>query len=140
MRTLAEEAGQPDEFWSERIVSAAESELDLALLAKADIHPAGLGCGRIPTPNGEAAHVLQMWVVPTYRGVGVARILLDEIAAWAATRNARHLVLDVTCGDSPATRLYARVGFEPVGEPKPLRSGSVLLCQEMQLDLTNRKA
>ena len=140
MRTLAEEGGRPDEFWSERIVSAAESDLDLPLLAKVGTHPAGLSCGNIPTPNSEVGHVFQMWVVPTYRGMGVARRLLDEIATWAASRNLRRLVLEVTCGDSAANRLYARMGFAPVGEPEPLRPGSALLSREMHLDLTNRRA
>ncbi|MFP6641736.1 MAG: GNAT family N-acetyltransferase [Myxococcota bacterium] len=140
MRTLEEEEGQTDAFWSERIVSAAESDLDLLLLAKVDSDPAGLSCGKIPTANGEVAHVFQMWVVPTYRGVGVALKLLDEIASWATSKNARRLVLSVTCGDSAANRLYARMGFAPVGEPEPLRPGSALLSQEMHLDLTNRKA
>jgi len=139
-RTLEEEEGQTDAFWSERIASAAESDLDLPLLAKVDSDPAGLGCGKIPTANGEVAHVFQMWVAPTYRGMGVARRLLDEIATWAVSRNVRRLVLDVTGGESAANRLYARMEFAPVGESRPLRPGSALLSQEMHLDLTNRKA
>jgi ribosomal protein S18 acetylase RimI-like enzyme len=62
-------------------------------------------------------------------------MLLDAVIAWARARNASSLNLGVTCGDSPARRLYERAGFKPTGEPQPLRPGSKLSAQSMRLAL-----
>lgn len=132
---LHEQEDRPDDYWTERIVSAGESDLDLALLATVDLVPAGLSFAKIPTSQRDQAHVFQMWVAPNFRRNGVARKLLNEIATWASKRNALCLVLDVSCGDTPAAHLYSAMGFRTIGQPQPLRPGSKLLSQTMQLDL-----
>ena len=76
-----------------------------------------------------------MWVAPESRGSGCGAMLLDAIVAWAREARARSVALGVTRGDTPAWRLYTRAGFEPVGDPVPLRSGSPLLAQPMRLEL-----
>jgi GNAT superfamily N-acetyltransferase len=62
-------------------------------------------------------------------------MLLEAVIAWARAKNARYLDLGVTLGNSPAMRLYTRIGFEPVGAPQPFRPGSELLGQPMRLKL-----
>jgi GNAT superfamily N-acetyltransferase len=83
------------------------------------------------------AALSQMWVAPTHRGRGVGQKLLEAVIAWATAQNVAALDLGVTCGDSPARRLYERAGFKPLGEPQPLRPGSTLLAQPMRLALKN---
>jgi len=77
----------------------------------------------------------QMWGAPEHRAMGAGQMLLQAVIAWARATNSSYLALVVTCGNGPAMRLYARVGFQPVGEPEPLRSGSELLAQPMRLAL-----
>ena len=86
------------------------------------------------------AHRYQVWAVPAHRGHGGGRLLLDAAAAWARAAGARVLALDVTCGDTPAMRLYARAGCRPAGDPEPLRPGSPLRVQPLRLALTNDAA
>jgi ribosomal protein S18 acetylase RimI-like enzyme len=76
-----------------------------------------------------------MWVDPNFRGLGAGRELLSTAIRWAIGVHARVMVLSVTCGGSAAMHLYKSAGFEPIGDPEPLRSGSSLLVQPMQLDL-----
>jgi ribosomal protein S18 acetylase RimI-like enzyme len=76
-----------------------------------------------------------MWVAPNHRRSGAGRMLLDEVIRWALAANVRWLMLGVTCGDTPAMRLYLRAGFTPAGEPEPLRAGSNVLAQSMRLEL-----
>jgi GNAT superfamily N-acetyltransferase len=134
-RTLEEALRQPDEHWSSRLAAGAGSDLDLPLLAEVDGVPAGLAWGRIEATSLEAASLYQMWVAPAYRGLGAGRMLLQAAIDWARDRKAGYLELGVTLADSPAMRLYKRAGFEPVGEPQPLRPGSELLGQTMRLTL-----
>ncbi|WP_256609311.1 GNAT family N-acetyltransferase [Pseudomonas putida] len=54
---------------------------------------------------------------------------------WAIGQGAQRVRLGVTLADSPAMRLYKASGFHPVGIPEPLREGSALMSQSMELIL-----
>jgi GNAT superfamily N-acetyltransferase len=133
--TLTEETGRLDAEWARRLASSADSRVDLPLVAEVRGELIGLAWGRIDTSDPDVAVLYQMWVAPNHRGVGVGHMLLDAVIAWARARNASSLNLGVTCGDSPARRLYERAGFKLMGEPQPLRPGSKLLAQSMRLAL-----
>ena len=134
-RSLDEEKDCPDSEWSNRLASGVASRLDLPLVAEVGREPIGLAWGRIESSGLDVAHLYQMWVAPSYRRLGVGRMLLEAVIAWAKAANACYLALGVTCGDSPAMRLYLRAGFQPLGGPEPLRPGSELLAQPMRLTL-----
>ncbi len=134
-RTLAEEQERPDAFWAERLAEGATSERSLALVAELGGEAVGIAWGRIEPSAPETAHVFQMWVAPEARRRGAGERLLERIVDWARGRGARRVALGVTVGDSPATRLYARAGFRPLGDPTPIRAGSPLLGVELGLDL-----
>ena len=133
--TLAAETGRLDAEWARRLASSVDSPLNLPLVAEVRGEPIGLAWGRIDTSDPDLAALYQMWVAPSHRGVGAGPMLLKAVIAWARARNASSLDLGVTCGDSPARRLYERAGFQPMGEPQPLRPGSTLLAQAMRLAL-----
>lgn len=126
---------RPDAYWAERLSSGAASGWDLPLVAEDGDELVGLAWGRIDPAEPRTAHLVQMWVAPETRGLGCGSMLLDAMVTWAGDAGARSVVLSVTCGDTPAKRLYSQAGFEPVGDPEPLRPGSTLLSQRMRLDL-----
>jgi ribosomal protein S18 acetylase RimI-like enzyme len=134
--TLAEETGRLDAEWARRLASGVDSPMNLPLVAEVGGEPIGLAWGRIDTSGPDRAALYQMWVAPSHRGVRAGQMLLEAVIAWARARKASSLDLGVTCGDSPARRLYERAGFTPIGEPQPLRPGSKLLAQAMRLALT----
>lgn len=133
---MSEEQERPDAQWLGRLATCAGS--DLPLVAEVDGVAVGLAWGKIEASSPETAHLYQMWVAPTHRRLGVGRMLLDAVINWASKASLRWIVLGVTCGDTPAMRLYQRAGFKPNGEPVPLRQGSNLLEQPMQLELRPR--
>jgi GNAT superfamily N-acetyltransferase len=135
--TLAAEKDRSDADWSSRLDSGAGSGMDLPLVALVDGVPVGLAWGRIDRENHSVANLYQMWVAPDYRRIGIGRMLLEAVINWAKGKNVDYLDLGVTYRDSPAMRLYLRAGFEPAGQPEPLRPGSDLLCQSMRLQLVN---
>ena len=99
-----------------------------------------LSAFEIDSAEPETAHLYQMWVDPSGRGLGAGRMLLEAVVTWAISSNARYLVLGITCGNTPANRLYSSAGFNPVGAPEPLREGSVLMSQRMMLELESGTA
>jgi GNAT superfamily N-acetyltransferase len=102
--TLAQARTRPDAEWRGRVKAGAASSLDLPLIAEVEARPLGLAWGRRQPPELEAVHVYQMWVDPSARRLGAGRMLLDTIITWATAANARHVVLGVTLGDTPAAR------------------------------------
>src|SRR5262249_17393417 len=133
--TLAQAEAREDADWSRQVLKGADSPSEVALVAESGSHLVGLVWSGIDSSNPDRAWLTQMWVDPKFRGCGTGRQLLGAAVRWAVSANARFMVLAVTCGDTSATRLYSRAGFEPVGLPEPLRPGLDLLMQPMRLDL-----
>lgn len=129
---------RPDEHWAGRLSAAVTSPWQLPLVAEEGAALVGLVWGRVEDAQPETAHVFQMWVAPEARSRGCGTVLLQTVVDWARDLNARTVSLRVTCGDTAARRLYERAGFTPVGDPEPLRPGSTVLAQLMNLDLGNR--
>ena len=133
--TLEREAHRTDAHWQERLTSAATSEWDLPVVIEQGDQFVGLVWGKIDPSAAQTTYVFQMWVAPDSRARGYGAMLLDAIVVWARGKGARQVLLNVTCGDTAAMRLYARAGFRPAGEPEPLRPGSTLLAQPLRLEL-----
>ena len=133
--TLAGECTRTDAEWARRLQSGIEHPWNLPVLAEVATEPIGLAWGRIEESNPEVANVYQMWVAPTHRRLGAGDLLLRAVIVWARAQKVHRVVLGVTCGDTAAYRLYVRAGFKPVVEPAPLRPGSSVLAQPMELVL-----
>jgi GNAT superfamily N-acetyltransferase len=138
--TLCREQSRSDSDWAERLGAGTDSRWNFPLLAELGFDPVGLAWGRIDPSCPERADLYQMWVHPGGRRLGAGRLLLDTITAWAKDAGALFLVLGAACGDSPANRLYSRAGFRRVGEPHPLRPGSLVFAQEMHFQLRDGEA
>ncbi len=133
--TLEVEQSKPSAFWSERLANAAASPFQLPLVAEDGADFVGLVWGWIDSAKPDAAQVFQMWVAPEARGQGSGAALLDAVIAWADGMHVTSVQLRVTCGDTPARRLYERAGFKSLGDPEPLRPGATVLTQPMTLEL-----
>jgi ribosomal protein S18 acetylase RimI-like enzyme len=116
------------------------SDTDLPLVAEVSDRSIGLAWAKIDESEQSVVHLYQMWVATNFRRRGAGRMLLHAAIAWAKTSNAEAMALAVSCGDTAASRLYARAGFTPVGSPEPLRAGSPMLAQPMKLALNTQAA
>jgi ribosomal protein S18 acetylase RimI-like enzyme len=131
--TLATEQQRSPESWANRLAAAAMSGNDYPLLGEAGGAPVGMLWAQRDADEPSVVNLYQMWVAPEYRGRGAATLLLRAALDWAVSKQARVVQLGVTCGDTPALRLYRRAGFEAYGTPEPLRPDSPLLSQTMRL-------
>lgn len=133
--TYVREAAFSDDEWMARLESAT-SDLDaLPLVAEESGTFVGLTWARLDANESRLAHVYQVWVAPTHRRRRVGRGLMEAVTRWAHQRGVRRLALDVTCGNVAALAMYERAGFAPTGESKPVRPGSELRSQAMELTL-----
>jgi GNAT superfamily N-acetyltransferase len=133
--TLTAEQDRSEEAWAARLLCAATSGRDCPLIAQQDGAVIGLVWAKVDSSDESVVNGFQMWVAPESRGRGVGSMLMRAVVAWARRRNSRSVQLGVVCGDTSAVRLYAREGFRIVGATEPLRPGSELIAQSMQLVL-----
>lgn len=61
-------------------------------------------------PLGLDAYLLNMYTAPAFRGVGVARAILDAALQDAHARGVRKVILHAT---EAGRRLYLKLGFQP---------------------------
>ena len=134
--TLALEQALAPATWSARVAKAAVSGIDCPLVAEAAGALVGLAWAKVDAARPGNVNLYQMWVAPQWRGQGVAGALLRAATAWARERGAQSLELGVNCANPAAIGLYAREGFLVVGAPYPMREGTALMEQRMQLVLS----
>nr|WP_217474766.1 GNAT family N-acetyltransferase [Stutzerimonas stutzeri] len=131
--TYEAEAVRNDDAWESRIADAIASGTSRILVALNQQELCGLVWCKLSASDPEAADIFQMWVAPTSRGSGAGRALLEEALTWARGTGARRVRLDVAASNSRAMRLYKSCGFRPAGPLEPLRDGSDLVVQPMEL-------
>ncbi len=133
--TYQREASFTDEQWRKRLRVPPDIHSALALAAIENQSFIGLLSCVLTAPETRCAHLYQMWVSPEYRGMGVGRSLVDRAISWAATRATGYIQLSVTTINADAISLYTALGFSPTGHTEPLREGSDLISQTMQMKM-----
>ncbi|WP_432934133.1 GNAT family N-acetyltransferase [Microbispora sp. CA-135349] len=93
--------------WTEEGVKVAAFDADA---------PVGVAAGRVPQDRAGAVELFGMWVRPEARGGRIAERLALEVVAWARESGRSRVELWVISGNSPAERLYRRLGFHGTGE------------------------
>ncbi len=135
--TYQRESGFDNAVWANRVKRGAHAPDEGLWVAET---PDGTLAGMIGVyPNGEALHVVSMWVAPKVRRLGVGGRLLDHLLRWAAARYpGRRVQLDVNPAQSEAVRLYRSRGFVPTGKVEPLEHTPTILLEEMVWDPSSR--
>ena len=67
----------------------------------------------------EGGAIYSVEIVPEKRGCGCGRLLMQDLIAVARRRKLTRLHLWVKATNTPARRLYTRVGFEETGTYYP---------------------
>ena len=77
------------------------------------------GCGGVKLVGVEYAEVKRMYVRPQFRGLGLAKLMLNHLAEYARSRGVGWLRLETGIHQRAAIGLYERMGFQrrpPFGE------------------------
>ena len=91
----------------------------------------GIAAGYFPD-DGTGPYLVSMWVAPTHRRRAVGHRLVEAVVAWARSRGARQLMLDVTTNNDAAIGFYEKLGFTKTGIVKPYPNDPALQEYEMR--------
>ncbi len=100
---------------------AARPDIPLAEAIKADSDTLVAYAGQEPVEMGAlrvvgagVAEIKRMYVLPAYRGAGVARRILEELERRARAHRVRAVRLDTNARLTEANRMYRRAGYEQI--------------------------
>ena len=79
--------------------------------------------------TGDAVEVIQVWVAPDHRGMGLVERLFARLFEWAPHER---IDISVAAANDRARRAYERLGFQIVGE-RPGAHG-------VEIELTQRRS
>lgn len=74
-----------------------------------------------------------MYVRPQFRGLGLAKRMLDDLAEYARERGVRLLRLETGIYQREAIGLYERVGFQRIPPFGPYTEDPLSRCYEKQI-------
>jgi len=81
-----------------------------------------VGCGGVQLFGNDYGEIKRMYVRPQFRGLGLAKLILDQLADYARNHGVELLRLETGIHQHAAIGLYKRAGFQsipPFGEYKP---------------------
>ena len=87
-------------------------------------------------PKGAACYVRSMAIVPAARGLGLGRLLLERVEAFAASQGHTYLLLSTTPFLARAIRLYEQVGFRRTADGPHDLYGTPLFSMVKPLKVT----
>ncbi|HEY5806784.1 MAG TPA: GNAT family N-acetyltransferase [Povalibacter sp.] len=73
-----------------------------------------VGCGATRLNDPHTAEIKRMYVLPAYRGRGIAGAVLTALEAHAKTLGAKHLVLESGERQPESLAVYRRAGFREI--------------------------
>lgn len=80
----------------------------------AEIAGEPVGCLGVGVLAGDG-HIMTVGVLPSYRGGGIAYVLVDAALVWLSGRGVHDVTLEVGRSNTAARALYAAHGFTPEG-------------------------
>ena len=128
--TLDNAKQRRDTDWREFAAAATLPDRRI-LVAEHDTRPVGMALVRLSPTDSSHANLYAMWVVPTARGIGVGRALVEAAREWAQSAGVTEITLHVTEGNERAKGLYRATGFVATGAREPLRPGANLQTEVM---------
>jgi GNAT superfamily N-acetyltransferase len=106
-------------YWSpgvprETVERALQGSLNFGLYRDVDGRNAQIGFARVVTDGATFAYFADVFVLPGYRGAGLATWLRNSALAHPAMTGLRRYLL----ATRDAHEIYARVGFAPLARPE----------------------
>ena len=71
-----------------------------------------VACGAFKKYDEESVEIKRMFVLPTFRGKGVAAVILSKLEKWSVELNYRFTVLETGKRQVEAVKFYLKYGYE----------------------------
>ena len=115
--------------WSEKQLSELP-EYAVYLTAVSGPQVVGIGCLYAVSDDAE---LMNLAVLPSFRGKGIGGELLAKLCKEAAKRGCTGVVLEVASRNETAKKLYEKQGFVPVGVRKGFYRGDDAILMKKEL-------
>ncbi len=119
---LSEARVRPEGEWDRSARQSSRGNNRIWLIAETSERTVGLVQGRRRRPS--TLLLFSMWVDPSARRLGVGRMLIESLEAWAVGWHAAQTILWVLGANESAIEFYRDLGFTPVRGGHDAESGA----------------
>jgi GNAT superfamily N-acetyltransferase len=133
--TYALDAAMEDDDWQRWAGGAAAAADQVIVVAATDGRWVAMARGSVSRDDASDAYLTAVYVVPAFRGRGLARAVSAEVIAWARGMGMRRVLLHVADWNGAARRTYESLGFTATGATEPLPHDASVTEHEMALEL-----
>ena len=130
---LEEARARPESEWHRNARRSSHGQNRTWLIAETSVGPVGLVQGRQRRPS--TLLLFSMWVDPSVRRLGIGRMLIVSLEAWAQSWDGTETILWVLGGNASALKFYRDLGFEPAHGGQDAESGARLGAVAMQRNI-----
>jgi GNAT superfamily N-acetyltransferase len=130
---LEEARDRPQKEWLRTARQSSHGDNRTWLLAETDDGTVGLVQGRRRRPR--TLLLFSMWVDPSVRRLGVGRMLIESLEAWADGWDAAETILWVYGKNADAIRFYRDLGFEVIERGRDAEAGARFGALAMRRDI-----
>lgn len=92
-----------------------------------------VGCGALKPVFSDQMEIKRMFVLPQYRGRGVASAVVAALESWARELGASSCVLETGQRQTEAVSLYKKLGFQQIPNYEPYVGVENSICFEKLL-------
>jgi GNAT superfamily N-acetyltransferase len=92
-----------------------------------------VACGALKRFNNDSMEVKRMYVMPEFRGAGLASGLLNSLEAWMLEMGYKRSVLETGKRQPEAIKLYRKQGYRQTSNYGPYQGVENSLCFEKRL-------
>ena len=92
-----------------------------------------VGCACFKRLDGQSAELKRMYVLPQYRGKGIAFQILKEIEGWVTESGLKTLLLETGNRQPEAISLYQKAGYSVIPNYGPYANLTQSVCMQKSL-------
>jgi GNAT superfamily N-acetyltransferase len=92
-----------------------------------------VGCGCFKEYSSSVAEIKRMFVLPEYRGRGIAASILTELENWGKEKNFTKTILETGIKQYEAIGLYTKLGYKKIDNFGQYQGNTNSICMEKLL-------
>lgn len=117
--------GDDHEFYAQ--LNTFESTVDAIICYQ---NGQAVGCGAFKIYNQTTIEIKRMYVLPEYRGKGIASIIVNELEVWATQLQFSKAILETGYKQLDAIALYEKLGYHRMHNYGQYEGVSTSICMD----------
>ncbi|MES2747564.1 MAG: GNAT family N-acetyltransferase [Bacteroidota bacterium] len=92
-----------------------------------------VGCGAFKEYDSETVEIKRMFVKDTFRGKGIASVILSELELWAKENGYSECILETGIRQTSAIALYSRLDYKVIPNYGPYQNVPESVCMKKSI-------